>query len=45
MEKITLSVDTINAVLFYLSKQPYDQVVSLIAQIQKEATQEKPKEE
>lgn len=35
--KISLSLDLVNAVMGYLGKQPYEQVFPLINAIQKEA--------
>jgi len=35
--KVSFSVDLTNAILEYLSKQPYFEVFMLISQIQKEA--------
>jgi hypothetical protein len=37
MEKITLSINLVNAVLQYLSNQPFVQVAGLINSIQQEA--------
>jgi len=37
MEKITLSINLLQAIMGYLGKQPYDQVFQLIAEVQKEA--------
>jgi len=37
MEKITLPLNLVNAIMGYLGKQPYDQVFQLIAEVQKEA--------
>ena len=44
MEKITLSVNLVNAVLQYLGTQPYQNVYQLIEALQKEAKKQ-PKEE
>lgn len=38
MIKIELEIAQVNAILFALSKQPYDQVASLIALIQGQAS-------
>lgn len=35
--KISLSLDLVNAIMGFLGKQPYEQVFSLINAIQKEA--------
>jgi len=40
MEKITLSVNLINAVLQYLGTQPYQNVYQLVEAMQKEAKQQ-----
>jgi len=37
MDKITLPINLLNAIMGYLGKQPYDQVFQLIAEVQKEA--------
>jgi hypothetical protein len=37
MDKITLPLNLVNAIMGYLGKQPYDQVFQLIAEVQKEA--------
>lgn len=37
MEKVTLSVNLVNAVLQYLGTQPYQNVFQLIEALQKEA--------
>jgi hypothetical protein len=37
MKNINISVDTVNAVLQYLSNRPYIEVARLISAIQKEA--------
>jgi len=37
MEKLTLSIQLVNAILQYLGNQPYAQVSQLIDAIQKEA--------
>jgi hypothetical protein len=42
MEKITLPINLINAIMGYLGKQPYDQVFQLIAEVQKEAQAQTP---
>ena len=46
MDKITLPLNLVNAIMGYLGKQPYDQVFQLIAEVQKEAQsqQDKPNE-
>jgi len=44
MEKITLPINLINAIMGYLGKQPYDQVFQLIAEVQKEAQNQTPQE-
>jgi len=41
-QKIELSLNLVNAILGYLGKQPYEQVVTLIAAIQQEAQANKP---
>ena len=35
--KITLSIDLVNAIMGFLGKQPYEQVFQMINAIQKEA--------
>jgi hypothetical protein len=40
MEKITLSVNLVNAVLQYLGTQPYQNVYQLVEAMQKEAKQQ-----
>jgi hypothetical protein len=42
MDKITLSVNLVNAILGYLGKRPYEETYQLIAAIQEEA---KPKDQ
>ena len=42
MEKVTLPINLINAIMGYLGKQPYDQVYQLIAEVQKEAQAQQP---
>ena len=42
MDKITLPINLLNAILGYLGKQPYDQVFQLIAEVQKEAQAQTP---
>jgi len=42
MDKITLPINLINAIMGYLGKQPYDQVFQLIAEVQKEAQAQTP---
>jgi hypothetical protein len=42
MDKITLPVNLVNAIMGYLGKQPYDQVFQLIAEVQKEAQAQTP---
>ena len=42
MDKITLPINPINAIMGYLGKQPYDQVYQLIAEVQKEAQAQQP---
>ena len=42
MDKITLPINLINAIMGYLGKQPYDQVYQLIAEVQKEAQAQQP---
>ena len=45
MDKITLPLNLVNAIMGYLGKQPYDQVFQLIAEVQKEAqAQQAPQE-
>ena len=45
MDKITLPINLLNAIMGYLGKQPYDQVYQLIAEVQKEAqAQQTPQE-
>ena len=41
MDKITLPLNLVNAIMGYLGKQPYDQVFQLIAEVQKEAQSQK----
>ena len=43
MEKVSLSVNLINAVLAYLGTKPYQEVFQLVEALQKEA-KEQPKE-
>ena len=43
MEKVSLSVNLVNAVLQYLGTQPYQNVYQLVEALQKEA-KEQPKE-
>ena len=40
MEKITLSLNLVNAVLQYLGTQPYQNVYQLVEAMQKEAKQQ-----
>jgi hypothetical protein len=40
MEKLTLSVNLINAVLSYLGTKPYQEVFQLVEALQKEAKQQ-----
>jgi len=40
MEKITLSLNLVNAVLQYLGTQPYQNVYQLVEALQKEAKQQ-----
>ena len=42
MDKITLPLNLVNAIMGYLGKQPYDQVFQLIAEVQKEAQAQQP---
>ena len=42
MDKITLPLNLVNAIMGYLGKQPYDQVFQLIAEVQKEAQNQTP---
>ena len=42
MDKITLPINLVNAIMGYLGKQPYDQVYQLIAEVQKEAQAQQP---
>ena len=42
MDKITLPLNLVNAIMGYLGKQPYDQVFQLIAEVQKEAQAQTP---
>ena len=42
MEKVTLPINLVNAIMGYLGKQPYDQVYQLIAEVQKEAQAQQP---
>ena len=42
MDKITLPLNLVNAIMGYLGKQPYDQVFQLIAEVQKEAAAQVP---
>jgi hypothetical protein len=42
MDKITLPINLLNAIMGYLGKQPYDQVYQLIAEVQKEAQAQTP---
>ena len=42
MEKVTLPINLVNAIMGYLDKQPYDQVFQLIAEVQKEAQAQQP---
>jgi hypothetical protein len=42
MDKITLPINLLNAIMGYLGKQPYDQVFQLIAEVQKEAQAQQP---
>lgn len=45
MEKVTLPVDLVNAVLQYLGTRPYIEVLTLIQNIQKEAQEQMKKTE
>jgi len=45
MDKITLPINLLNAIMGYLGKQPYDQVYQLIAEVQKEAQAQTPPQE
>jgi hypothetical protein len=45
MDKITLPLNLVNAIMGYLGKQPYDQVFQLIAEVQKEAQAQTPPQE
>jgi hypothetical protein len=45
MDKITLPLNLVNAIMGYLGKQPYDQVFQLIAEVQKEAQNQTPPQE
>jgi len=45
MEKITLSVNLVNAVLQYLGTQPYQNVYQLVEALQKEAKDQSEKKE
>ena len=42
MDKITLPLNLVNAIMGYVGKQPYDQVFQLIAEVQKEAQAQQP---
>ena len=44
MDKISLSVNLVNAVLQYLGNQPYGAVANLIAGIQQEAAPQLPQQ-
>ena len=44
MDKITLPLNFVNAIMGYFGKQPYDQVFQLIAEVQKEAQAQQPTE-
>jgi hypothetical protein len=43
-DKLSLSVNLVNAMLAYLGSKPYQEVFQLIEAIQKEAKQEQPSE-
>jgi hypothetical protein len=45
MEKLTLSVNLINAVLSYLGTKPYQEVFQLVEAMQKEAKEQPEKTE
>ena len=45
MEKVTLSVNLVNAVLQYLGTQPYQNVYQLVEAMQKEAKEQAEKPE
>jgi hypothetical protein len=45
MEKMELSVDLLNALMRYLGTRPYQEVFSLVQEIQKQVTPQLPKEE
>ena len=44
MEKITLQINLVNAVLQYLGTRPYGEVFQIIEAIQKEAKEQTPTE-
>jgi hypothetical protein len=44
MEKITLQINLVNAVLQYLGTRPYGEVFQIIEAIQKEAKEQTPQE-
>lgn len=44
-DKISLSIDLVNAIMGYLGRQPYEQVYPLIAAINKEAEGQIPEPE
>jgi len=45
MEKLELTVDLLNALMRYLGTRPYQEVFSLVQEIQKQATPQLPKDE
>ena len=45
MEKVTLSINLVNAVLQYLGTQPYQNVYQLVEAMQKEAKEQAEKPE
>jgi len=42
MDKITLPINLLNAIMGYLGKQPYEQVFQFFAEVQKEAQVQTP---
>jgi hypothetical protein len=44
METVTLQSQLVNVILQYLATRPYNEVVALIAEIQKQATPPAPQE-
>jgi hypothetical protein len=44
MEKITIQINLVNAVLQYLGTRPYGEVFQIIEAIQKEAKEQTPQE-